>query len=601
MVKEYLDKNGVQFKKGVVITDNKVSYSLSKSIGNGGSGVVWKAQSNDNHYAIKFINSNDKTKIERFNNELRFCKNNPNKNIISIIADGEYEGKRYYIMPLYPKTLRDVINDEKDADVLIKYILQLCNAVKFTHSKGAIHRDIKPENILIDGKNLVLTDFGIAHFKDSSLTKSSDVLANRNYLAPEQKTKGNEKDIKKSADIYALGLILNECFTKKNPAGSSFKLIAKDYPLYFQLDTLVADMTIQNPDERCSINDVIVGLKYNYEKIKRNIQEKRERLLEDEFPEGISQKLLNKIIKQASEDILFAKTIFENKSVEEARKYHPNWHMKIGYKVDGFLFNLYMQEEIFEECKPKFNYESNGYTNEQTYTPLNLVDNEEHKQIYQQIKDIVSQYPLNNRNEKTFDLSGKILKYFASCEDYHCKEILARLQSADLLRNARYCLLNAPILSIVRTLKETIKENIDNIKKLNLEEHISIDWCRTIDYETNDDETALLDDSCVDKENKIKQILSEFQRQWKIAYNKIDEDYYSIKFKSYQQFNKFRKHTLTVSNSPISTGAIKGDVLDIVRHYNYANGIVEIKLSKVFDIPLPLAIILGIRTDYNNY
>ena len=57
MVKEYLDKNGVQFKKGVVITDNKVSYSLSKSIGNGGSGVVWKAQSNDNHYAIKFINS----------------------------------------------------------------------------------------------------------------------------------------------------------------------------------------------------------------------------------------------------------------------------------------------------------------------------------------------------------------------------------------------------------------------------------------------------------------------------------------------------------------------------------------------------------------
>ena len=148
------------------------------------------------------------------------------------------------------------------------------------------------------------------------------------------------------------------------------------------------------------------------------------------------------------------------------------------------------------------------------------MDNEEHKQIYQQIKDIVSQYPLNNRNEKTFDLSGKILKYFASCEDYHCKEILARLQSADLLRNARYCLLNAPILSIVRTLKETIKENIDNIKKLNLEEHISIDWCRTIDYETNDDETALLDDSCVDKENKINKYCQSFSVSGKLRTTK---------------------------------------------------------------------------------
>lgn len=603
-------------KEGNVITNDDICYSLTKNNVEGGSGIVWQAKVNNNDNpscAIKFINSSDKIKIERFDRELTFCKNNPNKNIVPIIADGEYEGKRYYIMHLYPKTLKDVINEEKNADVLIKYILQLCNAVKFIHKKDIIHRDIKPENILIDGKNLVLADFGIAHFKDSysSLTKSRDVLANRDYSAPEQRKKGNAKDIKMPADIYALGLILNECFTKQNPIGPYFKLIADDYPLYFQLDTLVANMTKQNQNDRFTIDDVIVELKFIYGNIRTKLYNLQEDLRYEEYPADISQKLLNKIMKQASEDLLFAKMLFENKSVEEVCKYHPNWHMKIGYSVDDFLFNLYMQEKIFEVCKRKFDYESNGYTNQQNYTSLNLTDNEKHKQIYQQIKDIVSQYPLKNGYERYFNLSGKILKYFSSCEDYHCEAILADLNSDSFLQNARYCLLNAPILSIVNSLKGTITENSDSLTrgyenifggqyKFNLEEHISINWGRTIDYETNDDETALFDDSYVDKENKIKQILSEFQRQWKIAYNKIDEDYYSIKFKSYQQFNKFRTHTLVVSNSPISIGAIKGDVLDIIKHYNYANGIVEIKLSEVFDIPKPLAIILGLRKDYND-
>lgn len=44
----------------------------------------------------------------------------------------------------YPNTLRDIINEEKDPEILIKYILKICNAVKYIHSKQIIHRDIKP-------------------------------------------------------------------------------------------------------------------------------------------------------------------------------------------------------------------------------------------------------------------------------------------------------------------------------------------------------------------------------------------------------------------------------------------------------------------------
>jgi serine/threonine-protein kinase len=610
-------------KKGEVVVCGLVSYSLIKSIGGGGSGDVWKAKSNNKYYAIKFLkldkneNGKDKKKYNekkiRFENELKFCKENPHKNICPVIAEGKHNGEPFYIMPLYEKTLKDVINEThktKDADFFIKYILQLCIALKLAHKKNVIHRDIKPENILIDGRKLVLADFGIAHFKDSTLTKKGDLLANRNYLAPEQKLKGNALNIEKSADIYALGLVINECFTKQNPTGSSFKVIADDYPLYFKLDTLVENMIKQNPKERFTIEDVIVELKYIYATIKQDLRETRGFLLENgDYPDDIPISRLNNILKIASEDLLFAKYIFEYKTAEEIQKYNGNWHMKIGYKADRFLYNLYMQEMIFEMCLNKFNYESNGYSDKQVYTPLNLKDNEEHKQIYQEFKDIVAQYPLNYKYEKFFDLSGRILKFFSSCEDYHCTRLLENVRRYEFVENTKKNLFDNPILWIVKSLKNTIKVNIHSLTegyestfgakyKFNLAEHILINWDRTIDYEINDDDLKLINDSYKEDEEQIKDILMEFQRQWKIIFNKIDEDYYSIKFKSYRQFEKFRKHVITISKSPVAVGAIEGDILDLIKHYKFANGIVEIELSKVFDIPRPLPIILGLKNDY---
>jgi len=565
---------------------------LIEPIGEGGSGVVWKAQANNNNYAIKFINSTDRDKIQRFNNELTFCKSNPNKNIISIIADGKLKGKRYYIMPLYPKTLRNVIDEEKDADVLVKYIFQLCNAIRFIHKHkaGVIHRDIKPENILIDGKQLVLADFGIAHFNDSTLTKKGNLLANRNYSAPEQKLKNNANNIGKSADIYALGLIVNECFTKQNLAGSSFRIIADDYPLFYEFDTLVSNMIKQNANERFSIETVITELKFIFGNIKQNLQEIKEELLDGNYPQNISKRTLNKIIQRSSEDLLFSKTIFKSKSVEEIGKYNCNWHMKIGYTVDSFLLNLYMQEKIYEVCKRKFEGESNS---SDIYKPLNLADNEGHKQIYQRLKNILAQYPLNNGYERYFDLSDKILRYFAFCNEYHCDSIL-RQYDGFVKQGER--LLNGPILDIVRRLKEGIKVNISYlIDKFNLEEHISICWERTQDYNYNEDEVELFESIYIDEENKVKKILSEFQKQWKAIYNEVDENYYSVKFTTYKKFDKFRKYALQLSEPDY---IFEGDVLDIVRHYTYSNGIVEFKLSKVFDIPNPVARILGLINDY---
>lgn len=596
-------------KRGEFIDCNNVSYSLIEPIGNGGSGEVWKASTNKEYFAIKFLHSDETKKIIRFENELKFCKKNPHKNICYVIAEGEYNGKPFYIMPLYEKTLREIINVEKDADRLIKYIQQLCVAVKFAHNKDVIHRDIKPENILIDGKKLVLADFGIAHFKNSIITKPNDLLVSRNYLAPEQKLKNNANNIEKSADIYALGLVINECFTKQNPAGSSFKVIADEFPLYFKLDTLVENMTKQNPIERFTIEDVIVELKYIHGTIKQDLQEVQDILLEDEHPNDISQKTLNKIIIRASQEILFAKMVFETKSLEEIKKINLNWHKKIGYNVSPVLFNLYIQERLLWLCKSKFRYESNVYSRTRHYNSLNLKDNDEHKKMYHELSDFLTQHSLKFENERFLDLSGQILKYFASCEDYHCQEILNHIQDEKLLKMAEYNLLDAPVLWIVSALKNTIEENMNNISesfssnfgayyKLNIAEHISINWSSILDFETKEDDHELVDDLYLNKENEVNNILSEFQNQWNITFNKIDENFYSIKFKNYRLFEKFRKHAHKVANSHDNDGVVNADILKIIQQYQYANGIVEIELSRVFDIPMPLPIILGLKNNY---
>ncbi|RZM18854.1 MAG: serine/threonine protein kinase, partial [Pedobacter sp.] len=337
------------------------SYRVVKNVGNGGSGSVWLVDCEGEGYALKLIVSDNSGKIARFQKEIDFCSAARHRNIVRVLASGWYNSQPVYLMRCYAHTFREVIEKEKDAAKLIGYILEICRGIKYIHAKGVIHRDIKPENILIEGKVAVLADFGIAHFKGLGITRLDELLANRNYMAPEQKIKNNARNIDKSADVYALGVMINECFTKQNLGGSWYRLIADSYPMLAALDNLVSSLIRQHPQERPAIAAVETELKFIYGKYKRGFLEMRENLLEQVYPRSLSRSLVNTIIRRASEDILMGKHLFLTSSADEFRQYNGHWHMKVGYCVDDFLLNLYIQEQIFGYCKSKFNYESNVY------------------------------------------------------------------------------------------------------------------------------------------------------------------------------------------------------------------------------------------------
>ena len=111
-------------------------------------------------------------------------------------------------------------------------------------------------------------------------------------------------------------------------------------------------------------------------------------------------------------------------------------------------------------------------------------------------------------------------------------------------------------------------------------------------YLDNYDDTELLDSQYTEKETQIQKILSELQKKWKVICNRLDEDDYSIKFKSYKQYEKFRKYALELS-SPYYI--FESDVMHILEYPNFVGNMVELKLGRIFDIPDTIAKIVGLR------
>jgi serine/threonine protein kinase len=255
-------------------------YAATEVIGNGGSGVVYKVQDDNGAIlALKAIDPNKATRqrIKRFKNEIFFCLKTDHRNIVKVFDWGFISKKDtqcpFYVMPYYPATLRSLMRSGISVENVLPLFAQILDGTECAHLLGVFHRDLKPENILYDPsqKLLILCDFGIAHFSEEALhtaveTRDTERLANFQYAAPEQRTKGGKVDSR--ADIYSLGLILNEMFTGHCPSGTGFKKVVDAAPNFAYVDTLVDVMLQQAQDARpqtvARVKDNLIGAKNEF-------------------------------------------------------------------------------------------------------------------------------------------------------------------------------------------------------------------------------------------------------------------------------------------------------------------------------------------------
>ena len=207
-------------------------YEIHSAIGAGGMGEVYRARDTrlDRDVALKVLPASvlaDKTARTQLLREARLAASLNHPHICTIYEVGETGGEVYLAMEYVDgRQLKDLIpTDGLPLETVVRYGMQLADAVGYAHDHGVVHRDLKTANVLvtIDGRVKVL-DFGIAIRRTQELEEVTRSLATLDgqdvvagtlpYMAPEV-LRGVPAASR--SDVWALGVMLYEMASGHRP------------------------------------------------------------------------------------------------------------------------------------------------------------------------------------------------------------------------------------------------------------------------------------------------------------------------------------------------------------------------------------------------
>ncbi len=198
-----------------------VRYEMNERIGTGGMGHVYEAVDRhlDRRVAMKVPHPGAaESVVALLAREARVAGSLEHPAIVPVYDAGAEDGiGPYYTMRLLEQpTLEEVIvqlaedlpgaRHHYSLGRLLRYYVQICQAVDYAHNRGIVHCDLKPANVVVgDFGEVVILDWGMAFKLEEGLHNRGGTPG---YMAPEQMKPDAAVDIR--ADIFALGAMLYE-------------------------------------------------------------------------------------------------------------------------------------------------------------------------------------------------------------------------------------------------------------------------------------------------------------------------------------------------------------------------------------------------------
>ena len=239
-------------------------YRILDQVGEGGFGVIYKAEDLDQHrrlVAIKQINLSrlsPKQMIEvtdSFNREVGYLSQLKNDHIPRV-HDYFTDPEHWYVVMDYieGETLEDRLKKARRGRFSTQQVfdigIALCDVLGYLHAQRPpiIFRDVKPANVMLTKTGRIyLIDFGIARHYTAEQSRDTAPLGSPGYAAPEQYGKAQTTA---QTDIYGLGATLQTLLTGKEPLEMLVGGASRDRPIPKKLQALLTSMLERDASKR---------------------------------------------------------------------------------------------------------------------------------------------------------------------------------------------------------------------------------------------------------------------------------------------------------------------------------------------------------------